>query len=150
MKDLLRRCPDIVELDLSDCAILTISSIHTLLNFSKLEHLSLSRCYSIPQSAYTRLAQMPPLLYLDIFGLMTDPVLKSLQDNYRKLDINKFYYSSIARPTVGIRRTSIWGQRVRDWISYFILSLVNLQLWSGPKGKLNVCNATWFHIDWVQ
>ncbi|XP_032675735.1 S-phase kinase-associated protein 2 [Odontomachus brunneus] len=114
VKDLLRRCPDIVELDLSDCAILTINSIHTLLNFSKLEHLSLSRCYSIPQSAYTRLAQMPSLLYLDIFGLMTDQVLKSLQDKYRKLDVNKFYYSSIARPTVGIRRTSIWGQRVRD------------------------------------
>ncbi|XP_014474120.1 PREDICTED: S-phase kinase-associated protein 2 isoform X2 [Dinoponera quadriceps] len=114
VKDLLRRCPDIIELDLSDCAILTISSIHTLLNFTELEHLSLSRCYSIPQSAFARLAQMPSLLYLDIFGLVSEPVLKSLRDNYRKVEINKFFYSSVARPTVGIRRTSIWSQRVRD------------------------------------
>ncbi|XP_011259232.1 S-phase kinase-associated protein 2 isoform X1 [Camponotus floridanus] len=115
VKDLSRRCPDIIELDLSDCAMLTIHTVHNLLNFSRLEHLSLSRCYSIPQSAYIRLAHMPCLLYLDVFGLMSDSVLKSLQANCREVpEINKYLYSSVARPTVGIRRTSIWGLRVRD------------------------------------
>lgn len=114
VRNLLRRCPDIIELDLSDCAMLTMNAVHSLLNFSKLEHLSLSRCYSIPQSAYIRLAHMPCLLYLDVFGLMSESVLKSLRDNRREPEINKFLYSSIARPTVGIRRTSIWGLRVRD------------------------------------
>ncbi|KYN07750.1 S-phase kinase-associated protein 2 [Cyphomyrmex costatus] len=114
VKDLLRRCPDIIELDLSDCAMLTMHTVHNLLNFSKLEHLSLSRCYSIPQSAYIRLATMPCLLYLDVFGLMTESVLKSLQATCREPEINKYLYSSVARPTVGIRRTSIWGLRVRD------------------------------------
>ncbi|KAL6257481.1 hypothetical protein P5V15_011051 [Pogonomyrmex californicus] len=114
IKDLSKRCPDIIELDLSDCAMLTIHTVHNLLNFSKLEHLSLSRCYSIPQSAYVRLAHMPCLLYLDVFGLMSESVLKTLQIACRELEINKYLYSSVARPTVGIRRTSIWGLRVRD------------------------------------
>ncbi|XP_070154127.1 S-phase kinase-associated protein 2 isoform X1 [Polyergus mexicanus] len=115
VKNLSRRCPDIIELDLSDCAMLTIHTVHNLLNFSRLEHLSLSRCYSIPQSAYIRLAHLPYLLYLDVFGLMSDSVLKSLQANCREVpEINKYLYSSVARPTVGIRRTSIWGLRVRD------------------------------------
>ncbi|XP_071633405.1 S-phase kinase-associated protein 2 isoform X1 [Temnothorax longispinosus] len=114
VKDLSKRCPDIIELDLSDCAMLTIQTIHNLLNFTKLEHLSLSRCYSIPLSAYMRLAHMPCLLYLDVFGLMSESVLKSLQATCREPEINKYLYSSVARPTVGIRRTSIWGLRVRD------------------------------------
>ncbi|XP_020285054.1 S-phase kinase-associated protein 2 isoform X2 [Pseudomyrmex gracilis] len=114
VKDLSNRCPDIIELDLSDCAMLTMQAVPSLLNFSKLEHLSLSRCYCIPQSAYMRLAHMQCLLYLDVFGLMSDAVLKSFQATCRDLEINKFLYSSIARPTVGIRRTSIWGIRVRD------------------------------------
>jgi len=114
VKDLSKRCPDIIELDLSDCAMLTMHTVHNLLNFSKLEHLSLSRCYSIPQSAYMRLVHMPCLLYLDVFGLMSESVLKSLQATCREPEINKYLYSSVARPTVGIRRTSIWGLRVRD------------------------------------
>lgn len=114
IRDLSRRCPEIIELDLSDCAMLTMLTVQHLLNFSKMEHLSLSRCYSIPQSAYVRLAHMPCLMYLDLFGLMAESVLKSLQANLRQPEINKFLYSSVARPTVGIRRTSIWGLRVRD------------------------------------
>ncbi|KAG7214165.1 hypothetical protein KM043_001514 [Ampulex compressa] len=114
VKDLVKSCPDIVELDLSDCTMLTMNTVQSLLNLSKLEHLSLSRCYSIPPSTYLRLAYMPCLLYLDVFGLMSEPILKSLQANCAETEINKFLYSSVARPTVGVRRTSIWGLRVRD------------------------------------
>lgn len=114
VKDLSKRCLNIIELDLSDCAMLTMYTIHHLPNFLKLEHLSLSRCYSIPLSSYIKLAHMSCLLYLDVFGLMSESVLKSLQAACRKLEINKYLYSSVARPTVGIRRTSIWGLRVRD------------------------------------
>ncbi|EZA53352.1 S-phase kinase-associated protein [Ooceraea biroi] len=114
VKHLSKRCPNLIELDLSDCAMLTMNAVHHLLTFSKLEHLSLNRCYSIPHTAYLRLAHMSCLLYLDVFGLMSEPVLKTLQSTCREPEINKFLYSSIARPTVGIRRTSIWGHRVRD------------------------------------
>ncbi|XP_043463038.1 S-phase kinase-associated protein 2 [Leptopilina heterotoma] len=114
VKDLQKNCPDLVELDLSDCTLLTINTVHSLLKFTHLEHLSLSRCYSIPTSMYIRLAYMPSLMYLDLFGLMTEPMLQSFQANCDETEINKFLYSSVARPTVGVRRTSIWGLRVRD------------------------------------
>ena len=57
---------------------------------------------------------MPHLMYLDIFGILTEPALVALKENLAKIKVNKYLFSSVARPTVGIRRTSIWGQRVRD------------------------------------
>ncbi|XP_008547550.1 S-phase kinase-associated protein 2 isoform X1 [Microplitis demolitor] len=114
VKILTDSCPDLVELDLSDCTLLTIISVQSILNLTQLEHLSLSRCYSISPSSYLRLAFMPSLSFLDVFGLMSEPMFKNLQNNGSGTEINKFLYSSIARPTVGVRRTSIWGLRVRD------------------------------------
>lgn len=114
VKDLIKSCPDIVELDLSDCTMLTMNTVRSLLDLSKLEHLSLSRCYGIPPSTYVTLAYMPSLLYLDVFGVIPEPVLKTLQVTCGETQLNKFLYSSVARPTVGVRRTSIWGLRVRD------------------------------------
>lgn len=114
VKNLVKSCPNIIELDLSDCSMLTMNTVRNLLDLSKLEHLSLSRCYGIPPSTYVTLAYMPSLLYLDVFGVIPEPVLKSLQVTCGETQLNKFLYSSIARPTVGVRRTSIWGLRVRD------------------------------------
>ncbi|XP_074109741.1 S-phase kinase-associated protein 2 isoform X1 [Cotesia typhae] len=114
VKILTNSCSNLVELDLSDCTLLTIISVQSILSLSKLEHLSLSRCYSISPSSYVRLAYMPSLSFLDVFGLMSEPMFKNLQNNSSGTEINKFLYSSIARPTVGVRRTSIWGLRVRD------------------------------------
>lgn len=114
VKDLVKSCPDIIELDLSDCTMLTMNTVRSLLDLSKLEHLSLSRCYGIPPSTYVTLAYMPSLLYLDVFGVIPEPVLKTLQVTCGETQLNKYLYSSVARPTVGVRRTSIWGLRVRD------------------------------------
>lgn len=112
--DLIESCPNLIELDLSDCTMLTINTVQSLINLSVLEHLSLSRCYSIPTSMHLRLAQMPQLRYLDVFGLISDEGVKTFQVKYNHLEVNKCLYSSVARPTVGVRRTSIWGLRVRD------------------------------------
>lgn len=49
---LVRRCPDLIELDLSDCAVLTSDAIGTVCGLKRLEYLSLSRCYNIAVSAY--------------------------------------------------------------------------------------------------
>ncbi|XP_011495682.1 PREDICTED: S-phase kinase-associated protein 2 isoform X2 [Ceratosolen solmsi marchali] len=114
LKDLAQCCPHLVELDLSDCTMLTINTVHSLINLGELEHLSLSRCYSIPTSMHLRIALMPRLRYLDIFGLISDELLKTFQAKCDSVEINKFQYSAVARPTVGVRRTSIWGLRVRD------------------------------------
>lgn len=53
-------------------------------------------------------------MYLDIFGMLTDAALEMLEKTFPKIGINKFVHSSVARPTVGTRRTSIWGLRTRD------------------------------------
>nr|CAD7417938.1 unnamed protein product [Timema poppensis] len=52
VKELVDVCPDLVELDMSDCISLTAETISHVCQLSKLEHLALSRCYSIPRSAY--------------------------------------------------------------------------------------------------
>lgn len=37
-----------------------------------------------------------------------------LEKTFKNIGINKFIHSSVARPTVMPRRTSIWGLRTRD------------------------------------
>lgn len=49
---LVKRCPELVELDVSDCAALTADAISTVRKLEHLEYLSMSRCYNIPASAY--------------------------------------------------------------------------------------------------
>ncbi|KAF7995075.1 hypothetical protein HCN44_004547 [Aphidius gifuensis] len=114
VKNLIVSCPKLVELDISDCAMVTLVTTNSILNLKHLEHLSMSRCYSIPPSTFWRLAPMPSLMYLDCFGILKEENLQLLKSNANKTQINKFLYSSVARPTVGVRRTSIWGLRVRD------------------------------------
>uniref|UniRef100_A0A1A9WPH1 S-phase kinase-associated protein 2 n=1 Tax=Glossina brevipalpis TaxID=37001 RepID=A0A1A9WPH1_9MUSC len=115
LESLHKRCPDLLELDLSDCTGLTGNAINIICKFKALEYLSLSRCYSIPAAAYIELRNMSTLIYLDIFGMLTESTLAMLEQTFSKIGINKFIHSSVARPTVGTRRTSIWGLRTRDF-----------------------------------
>lgn len=48
----MKRCPDLRELDLSDCTLLTSQTIDIVCNLRHLEYLSLSRCYNINVAAY--------------------------------------------------------------------------------------------------
>lgn len=107
IEELIRSCPNIIELDLSDCSVLTDKTILNILNLTKLEHLSLSRSYNISTLSYSELERMPRMEYLDIFSLLP----KSVPN---KLKINKFLFSSIARPTIGNQSGTIWGLRVRN------------------------------------
>uniref|UniRef100_A0A1A9ZJH6 S-phase kinase-associated protein 2 n=1 Tax=Glossina pallidipes TaxID=7398 RepID=A0A1A9ZJH6_GLOPL len=115
LESLHKRCPELLELDLSDCTGLTGNAINIICKFNALEYLSLSRCYSIPAAAYVELRNMSTLIYLDIFGMLTESTLAMLEQTFTKIGINKFIHSSVARPTVGTRRTSIWGLRTRDF-----------------------------------
>lgn len=54
------------------------------------------------------------LNFLDIFGVLSDQAITMLQTSFPSIGINKYIHSSVARPTVGTRRTSIWGLRTRD------------------------------------
>lgn len=53
-------------------------------------------------------------MFLDVFGLMSEDELNDLKNGIPEVAINQFPFSSVARPTVGLRRTSIWGLKVRD------------------------------------
>lgn len=62
------------------------------------------------------LNKLSSLVYLDLHGGFLDTEeLKVIQTALGgRVQINKFKFSSVARPTVGPRRSSIWGLRVRD------------------------------------
>lgn len=49
---IVHRCPNLRELDLSDCTMLTSKTIDIVSDLQHLEYLSLSRCYNINVAAY--------------------------------------------------------------------------------------------------
>jgi len=108
-------CPNLRELDLSDATKITSISLDLVVeNLKSIESLSTSRCYGISPSSYLILSSCPSLLYLNVFGLLRDPAMVELRARLQGIEINKFLFTSIARPTVGIKRTSIWNFRVRE------------------------------------
>ncbi|XP_045158401.2 S-phase kinase-associated protein 2-like isoform X2 [Mercenaria mercenaria] len=112
---LCKTCPNLRELDLSDSTSLTNDSVtHIILNLRYLEHIALSRCYHIVPGSITDLNEMPSLLAVEVFGILRENPLKVLKSNLPRTEVNSYPFSSIARPTTGIHRTSIWGIRVRD------------------------------------
>ena len=113
-----RACPNLSELDLSDCRSLTVTGLrHVARNLSmSLTKLSLSRCFGLELADLIALTALPLLdrLRVDSFGGQgAENWLAALLPS---TSINKedFLLSTIARPTVGDRRTSIWGLRTRD------------------------------------
>uniref|UniRef100_A0A1E1XDG1 Putative s-phase kinase-associated protein 2 n=1 Tax=Amblyomma aureolatum TaxID=187763 RepID=A0A1E1XDG1_9ACAR len=112
---LVKRCPQLVELDLSDAADISCEAIHAIVNgLSNLKHLGLSRCYNIVPTTFLTLSKMESLQQLELFGVLGDTALQAVRKRLPQLDINKQLFSTVARPTTGIRRTSIWGMKVRD------------------------------------
>ena len=102
-------------MDISDARTLTSHAIISVVNNSPgLEKLSTSRCFGIAPATYLKLDKLSKLKYLNVFGVMKDGALEELRAYLGSVDINKYCYSSIAKPTVGIKRTSIWNQRTRE------------------------------------
>merc|ERR1719187_1569445 len=115
VETLLDSCPYLRELDVSDSTKLTAVSLNmTVERLGYLESLSTSRCYGISPSSYLILSSCPTLLYLNVFGLLRDQAMVELRQRLKGIEINKFLFTSVARPTVGIKRTSIWNLRVRE------------------------------------
>jgi len=115
MELLLLNCPNLKEIDVSDSSKLTSVSLNLILEHChSIESISTSRCYSIQPSSYLMLASCPTLLNLNVFGLLRPPAEKELRERLEGIEINQHRFTGVARPTVGVRRTSIWGLRVRD------------------------------------
>jgi F-box and leucine-rich repeat protein 1 (S-phase kinase-associated protein 2) len=59
---------------------------------------------------------MKSLAYLDVHGsYINSDEFKIINDGLGvSVNINKFKFSSIARPTVGVKKSKIWNMQVRD------------------------------------
>uniref|UniRef100_A0A2P2IAH1 S-phase kinase-associated protein 2-like n=1 Tax=Hirondellea gigas TaxID=1518452 RepID=A0A2P2IAH1_9CRUS len=114
--ELSKAVPELVELDLSDCTSIAQDSIkHLVERCQLLERLSLSRCYCIRPEAYEELRRLKFLQQLSVFGLVQESSFnRTLRYFLPDVRLNKQLHSTVARPTVGARRTSIWTVRVRD------------------------------------
>lgn len=60
------------------------------------------------------LRNLKHLKKLEIFRTLTEDSLAQLRQYLPGIKINTEPLSTIARPTTGIRRTSIWGLKVRE------------------------------------
>ncbi|KAL8623794.1 hypothetical protein ACOMHN_054100 [Nucella lapillus] len=113
---LAQRCRSLLELDLSDSVGLNEGTVEALVLHLKtsLQELSLNRCYNIPYVQLKDLGQITSLHTLNIIGRLPRPELVQLKEDLGKVRLNVTFISSIARPTTGFRRTSIWEERVRE------------------------------------
>lgn len=113
---LTKRCPNIKELDISDCLEITSSSISLIADhLPNIKSLSISRCYKIdPKVLLNIMEKFSSLRSLNAFRQIGNQEARDLETNYNLLRVNKEYFSTISRPTVGLRRTSIWLVKCRE------------------------------------
>lgn len=104
---LVRRCPGLIELDVSDCEQLTSMALMKIKEGLKsLRALNISRNY-LMENWLSLVSQMRSLDTISIFGLRHPDVLVETP-----FMVSTSPISTIARPTVGGRRSTIWGIRV--------------------------------------
>ncbi|XP_008942727.1 PREDICTED: S-phase kinase-associated protein 2, partial [Merops nubicus] len=114
VKTLVERCPFLVHLDLSDSVMLKPECFQYFHQLPFLQHLCLSRCYQISPAALVQLGEIPTLMTLQVFGIVTDSSLQLLKETLPDIKINCSYFTSIARPTVGSKNNhEIWGIKCR-------------------------------------
>ncbi|XP_023868399.1 S-phase kinase-associated protein 2 isoform X1 [Salvelinus sp. IW2-2015] len=114
LKDLVERCPHLVNLDLSDSVLMTTSSFPILQQLQSLRHLALSRCYQIHPAALADFEKFPELQTLEVYGLVQDTYLPILSKSLPRLQINTRPFSGVARPTEATRRDrAMWGMTCR-------------------------------------
>lgn len=63
---------------------------------------------------HRELAQHTSLTEVEVFGMFRDGTMEQLKQEMVNVELNRYPFSSVARPTTGIRMTSLWGLRVRD------------------------------------
>ena len=135
VENLTHRANRLRVLDLSDSSLITDKSVTSVIrNCLYLEHVAFSRCYVIAPIAYayvfkwiyisekslcfyiSSLKQLRHLNSLDIFGVVDERGLQKLNSLLgSSIVLNQQRFSYVARPTYGLRRTSVWGLRTRPW-----------------------------------
>ncbi|KAK5969055.1 Leucine Rich repeat-containing domain protein [Trichostrongylus colubriformis] len=112
VEKLIRSCPNLKELDLSDNINVTERSLQAINSLTQLESLSLNRCYGIPPMNFLLCGH---LCVLNVFGCITDSGLTALRNGLPETKVNGDVFNYIAKPTVPPAVTSIWGQRTKDY-----------------------------------
>ncbi|XP_033636361.1 S-phase kinase-associated protein 2-like [Asterias rubens] len=101
------RCPFMKELDLSDSTSIGFTALEAMVEcMTDLQHISLSRCYSLPRASFFNLTNLAHLRAIDVFGLNHEDGM--IQEILPRVQINIYPFSSIARPTTTRKRNSIW------------------------------------------
>ncbi|XP_011910571.1 PREDICTED: S-phase kinase-associated protein 2 isoform X1 [Cercocebus atys] len=114
LSTLVRRCPNLVHLDLSDSVMLKTDCFQEFFQLNYLQHLSLSRCYDIIPETLLELGEIPTLKTLQVFGIVPDGTLQLLKEALPHLQINCSHFTTIARPTIGNKKNQeIWGIKCR-------------------------------------
>lgn len=116
IRSLVSSCPRLVELDVSDCESLTNLSVQYIADgLEFIEHLAFSRCYSITPSSYFLLGEAPNLVALDLFNILNEKSFNLLKENIPSLlYLNRYMFSSIARPKATSSSSSAWSQRLAE------------------------------------
>ncbi|KAK9496620.1 hypothetical protein O3M35_013103 [Rhynocoris fuscipes] len=111
---LVKRCTDLVELDVSDCVELTNAVIKPIVcNLTKLRSLSVSRCYKMNPASLSELSSLRNFSRLIAFRVITSDML-TRDSPLKNLKLNKEFLSTIARPTVGTKKTTVWGIKCKE------------------------------------
>ena len=67
--------------------------------------------------SYLAFADHPRLENLQVFGCLRSEALAELKERLGpRIAVNEFMFSAVARPTVGTKRTSLWGIQVREMV----------------------------------
>jgi len=108
IKQLVKSCPHLTHLDLSDGVLLTARSLDEILKLKHLVHLGLSRCYNVPPMTFSSFSQMKSLKTLQIFGLLNAEGIEVLRAEIPNINVNKSFFSTIARPVGSVYYGKIW------------------------------------------
>ncbi|CAG9760542.1 unnamed protein product [Ceutorhynchus assimilis] len=113
---LVKSCPELRQLDLSDCTSITKESVREISYLVNLTALDFSRCYRIPFKSLKYLKKLHNLCFLDIHTYYTTLAELAEVKEYvgGSVVINEMTLSTIALPTEDGQRSSIWNMRVRD------------------------------------
>ncbi|KAI6242796.1 F-box domain-containing protein [Aphelenchoides fujianensis] len=94
---IVNRCPELIELDVSDCSEITNVALKTLSKLKKLKKLSVCRCYGIEPVSFLSLERR--LEAINIHGCVTDEGVEYLRQRLHPTQVNTTPFSMIARPT---------------------------------------------------
>ncbi|GMT14387.1 hypothetical protein PFISCL1PPCAC_5684, partial [Pristionchus fissidentatus] len=114
---LVQNCPRLLELHLADSPNISEAAYDSAMELRYMSYLALSRCYGIHPQVYLSAGR---LKYLSIYGLLSEEGVNTLRSRLPDTKINELELaiSTVARPTPAPHVTSLWGIKVRPFVSY--------------------------------